>query len=75
MTWFWRESSPVQALPAGRTLVVADLGPFTLHYGFDDWDPATVTGVAQPIGNRRLEGARTYHQENPPRQSPTLEGR
>ena len=42
-TWFWRESSPVQALPAGRTLVVADLSPFTLHYGFDDWDPATIT--------------------------------
>jgi glucoamylase len=42
-TWFWRESSPVRALPAGRTLVVADLDPFTLHYGFDDWDPATIT--------------------------------
>jgi glucoamylase len=42
-TWFWRESSPVRALPAGRTLVVADLSPFTLHYGFDDWHPATIT--------------------------------
>ena len=42
-TWFWRDSTPVVALPAGRTLVVADLGPFTLHYGFDDWDPATIT--------------------------------
>ena len=42
-TWFWRDASPVQALPAGRTLVVADLSPFTLHYGFDDWDPATIT--------------------------------
>ena len=42
-TWFWRESSPVLAVPAGRTLVVADLSPFTLHYGFDDWDPATIT--------------------------------
>ena len=42
-TWFWRDSAPVLALPAGRTLVVADLGPFTLHYGFDDWDPATIT--------------------------------
>ena len=35
--------SPVLALPAGRTLVVADLSPFTLHYGFNDWDPATIT--------------------------------
>ena len=42
-TWFWRDASPVRALPAGRTLVVADLSPFTLHYGFDDWDPATIT--------------------------------
>jgi glucoamylase len=42
-TWFWRDSSPVQALPAGRTLVVADLDPFTLHYGFNDWNPATIT--------------------------------
>jgi len=42
-TWFWRDSAPVVALPAGRTLVVADLSPFTLHYGFDDWDPATIT--------------------------------
>ena len=24
-------------------LVVAHLDPFTLHYGFDDWDPATIT--------------------------------
>ena len=23
--------------------MVADLGPFTLHYGFEDWDPATIT--------------------------------
>jgi glucoamylase len=41
--WFWRDASPVRALPAGRALVVADLNPFTLHYGFDDWDPATIT--------------------------------
>jgi glucoamylase len=42
-TWFWRDAAPVLALPAGRTLVVAGPGPFTLHYGFDDWDPATIT--------------------------------
>jgi glucoamylase len=42
-TWFWRDAAPVLALPAGRTLVVAGSGPFTLHYGFDDWDPATIT--------------------------------
>ena len=39
------EGDPEQAEAeaAGRTLVVADLSPFTLHYGFDDWDPATIT--------------------------------
>ena len=42
-TWFWRDSTPVLALPAGRTLVVAGLSPFTLHYGFNDWDPATIS--------------------------------
>jgi hypothetical protein len=42
-SWFWRDATPVRALPAGRTLVVAGPEPFTLHYGFDDWDPATIT--------------------------------
>src|SRR4029077_16223345 len=41
--WFWRDAAPVLALPAGRTLVVAGPRPFTLHYGFDDWDPVTIT--------------------------------
>jgi len=39
----------VLAVPAGRTLVVADLSPFTLHYGFDDWDP----GPRSPSGTRQ----------------------
>jgi glucoamylase len=42
-SWFWRDATPVRALPAGRTLVVAGPEPFTLHYGFDGWDPATIT--------------------------------
>ena len=50
-TWFWRDSTPVLALPAERTLVVAGLSPFTLHYGFNDWDPATITErEAQGLG-------------------------
>jgi hypothetical protein len=50
-TWFWRDSTPVLALPAQRTLVVAGLSPFTLHYGFNDWDPATITErEAQGLG-------------------------
>jgi len=47
--WFWRDAAPVRQLPAGRTLVVEDTQPFTLHFGFDEW-----TGVseseAQPLG-------------------------
>jgi glucoamylase len=39
--WFWRDLTPVRDLPAGRTLVVADTGPFTLHYGFDNWTGVT----------------------------------
>ncbi len=50
-TWFWRDWAPVVALPAGRTLVVAGPGPFTLHYGFNDWDPVTITERdAQALG-------------------------
>ncbi len=50
-TWFWRDSTPVGALPAGRTLVVAGPGPFTLHYGFNNWDTATIAERdAQPLG-------------------------
>jgi glucoamylase len=39
--WFWRDLTPVTDLPAGRTLVVADTRPFTLHYGFDNWTGVT----------------------------------
>ena len=50
-TWFWRDTTPVRALPAGRTLVVAGTGQFTLHYGFDEWNPATIAErAAQPLG-------------------------
>jgi glucoamylase len=50
-SWFWRDAAPVLALPAGRSLVVADPWPFTLHYGFDDWNPVTISErEAQPLG-------------------------
>jgi len=50
-SWFWRDATPVLALPAGRSLVVAGSGPFTLHYGFDDWNPVTISERnAQPLG-------------------------
>jgi hypothetical protein len=50
-TWFWRDNSPVIALPAGRSLVVADPRSFTLHYGFNDWSPVTISErEAEPLG-------------------------
>jgi glucoamylase len=50
-SWFWRDASPVLALPAGRSLVAADTRAFTLHYGFNDWNPATISErEAEPIG-------------------------
>ena len=50
-SWFWRDASPVLALPAGRSLVVAESRPFTLHYGFNDWSPVTISERdAQPLG-------------------------
>jgi len=49
--WFWRDAAPVIALPAGRSLVVADPRSFTLHYGFNDWNPVTISERdAQPLG-------------------------
>jgi glucoamylase len=47
--WFWRDAAPVFELPPGRTLVVEETQPFTLHFGFDEWN--SVTEVAsQPLG-------------------------
>ena len=47
--WFWAETGPVRALPSGRTLVVQDAQPFTLHFGFDDWQGVAERG-AEPLG-------------------------
>lgn len=50
-TCFWRDTTPVHELPPGRTLVIAGTGPFTLHYGFDNWNPTSIAErTAQPIG-------------------------
>ena len=47
--WFWRDAAPVQELPVGRTLVVEDTQPFTLHFGFDGWTGVTELG-SQTLG-------------------------
>jgi glucoamylase len=48
-TWYWQDVAPVQVLPAGRSLVVQDARPFTLHFGFDGWNGVTDLS-AQPLG-------------------------
>jgi glucoamylase len=41
-TWHWRSTSPIGELPAGCQLWVEDTQPFTLHFGFDNWQPSTI---------------------------------
>ncbi len=48
-TWFWRDNAPVLGVPDGRSLVVEDTQPFTLHFGFDEWTGVTER-EAQPLG-------------------------
>lgn len=47
--WFWRDNAPVRGIPDGRSLVVEDTRPFTLHFGFDEWTGVTEQ-EAQPLG-------------------------
>jgi glucoamylase len=35
--WHWRGASPVNHLPADRSLVIESGSPFSLHYGLDGW--------------------------------------
>jgi glucoamylase len=49
--WFWRDAAPVRELPPGRTLVVEDMQPFTLHFGFDEWhNVAEIASQALGLG-------------------------
>jgi glucoamylase len=41
--WSWRDNAPVELLPTGCDLVVEQSSPFTLHYGFDGWNPGSIT--------------------------------
>jgi glucoamylase len=49
LSWYWRDSAPVLTLPRGRTLVVEDRQPFTVHLGYDGWQQVTDRDSA-PIG-------------------------
>ena len=47
----WRNETPVAGLAAGRTLLVEDRRPFTLHFGFDGWQGvADIHAVPLPFG-------------------------
>ena len=45
--WFWRDAAPVRDLPPGRTLVIEDPRPFTLHFGFDEWNAVSERNAEQ----------------------------
>ncbi len=50
-TWHWRVDAPIVRLPHERDLMIEDLDPFSLHYGFDRWNRiADRIAVAQPFG-------------------------
>ncbi|BFG79926.1 glucan 1,4-alpha-glucosidase [Paraburkholderia terrae] len=60
VTWHWREPQPFDALPAGRTLLIENIEPFRLHYGFDGWDevidmPSESQGLS--IHGVRIDGS------------------
>jgi glucoamylase len=48
--WHWRMDVPIVRLPAGRDLLIEDLVPFSLHFGFDGWKGVgDRPAVAQPF--------------------------
>jgi glucoamylase len=47
--WFWRDAAAVPDLPPGRTLIIEDTQPFTLHFGFDGWRGVSEL-PSQPLG-------------------------
>lgn len=73
-TYHWRNEVPVTQLPDGRDLLIEDREPFTLHFGFDDWQhiadraalplPFGLWGVrlnaAELAGKGRLDFTRCY---------------
>jgi len=47
----WRNETPVAVLERGRTLLIEDRQPFTLHFGWDGWqDVAEIEAAVLPFG-------------------------
>jgi glucoamylase len=66
----WRNETPVQSLETGRTLLIEDREPFTLHLGRDGWQhvedlqsqplPFELWGVALDADRYRAPGALNF---------------
>jgi len=35
--WHWRQSSPIDTLPTGKSILIERREPFRLHFGFNGW--------------------------------------
>jgi glucoamylase len=76
-SWFWRSDVPFDQLPSGRSLVIEDWQPFTLHFGFDGWEqvrdrPSQLLGFGmfgvcfawrELDGHRALDFTRRYTED------------
>jgi glucoamylase len=38
--WYWRQTTPIDVLPAGKSIVIELAEPFLLHFGFNGWHRA-----------------------------------
>ncbi|MEO8756927.1 MAG: glycoside hydrolase family 15 protein [Devosia sp.] len=48
--WHWRENSPFDTMPAGRTLLIERPAPFALRYGFDGAATTEAQSAPGPLG-------------------------
>jgi glucoamylase len=65
--WHWRQVSPVEVLPRGKSLLIEGAEPFLLHFGYNGWHRAadqqstpTAFGLhGVEIAAAELDGARS----------------
>jgi len=54
--WHWRVASPVDILPAGKSLLIEGHEPFLLHFGFNGWHRAEdAKSTPLPFGMHGVE--------------------
>jgi glucoamylase len=49
-TWHWREASPFDTLPAGRSLLIERTAPFSLSYALDGGSRSQMQSTPMPLG-------------------------